>query len=300
MLTALTVIASCAQKQDLNLHIGSYNIRYQNSGDNERGNSWESRCPVICDILNYEDFDVFGVQEALDPQMEDLKAGLDGYACVGVGREDGAKKGEYAAIFYKTDRVKLIDWGTFWLSETPETVGSVGWDAALERICTWAHLEKDGRAFWFMNMHMDHVGVVARRESAKLVVSRIKEMCGDEKVILTGDYNVDQTDEIYRIFTESGLLKDCYECAHHKLATNGTFNSYHTEYWTESRIDHLLVSPKFDVDRYAILTYMRWQQLDNSEICKSQSCPNELNFEVQSLRTPSDHYPVGAYIRLAE
>ena len=291
LLALLISIQAAAQT----LYVGSYNIRYQNGEDAANGNGWQQRCPVICDQLNFEHPDVFGTQEVLEQQLKDMLQRLDGYDYIGVGRDDGKTKGEYAAIFYDKQKLRLVDSGHFWLSETPEKPGP-GWDAACTRICTWGlfnYNENDGSStiqaaktsatsplqvnekglqFYFFNLHMDHVGVVARREAAKLVVERIKEMAGDTvPVVLTGDFNVDQNDDIYSIFTQSGRLADSYEKARLRFAENGTFNSYHPELKTNSRIDHVFVSPQFTVDRYGVLTNTYW---------------------TDRQRLPSDHYPV--------
>jgi hypothetical protein len=100
------------------------------------GNGWERRCPVVCDIIRVESFDIFGSQEVLHGQLEDMLKALPQYAYVGAGRNDGKTKGEYAPIFYRTDRIKCLSDGMFWLSQTPEVVGSLGWDAKYTRICS--------------------------------------------------------------------------------------------------------------------------------------------------------------------
>ena len=266
------------------LYVGSYNIRYKNGDDAANGNSWQQRCPVLCDQVNFEHPDVFGAQEVLESQLKDMLLRLDGYDYIGVGRDDGKTKGEYAAIFYDKQKLRLVDSGHFWLSETPDKP-SLGWDAACIRICTWGlfnvnnnlnpNLNERGLQFYFFNLHMDHVGVVARREAAKLVVERIRQMAGNSvPVVLTGDFNVDQHDEIYSIFTQSGLV-DSYTATRLRFAENGTFNGWHQERKTDSRIDHVFVSPHFTVDRYGILTNTYW---------------------TDQRRLPSDHYPV--FVRL--
>ena len=165
--------------------VGSYNIRYKNGGDSVKGNVWEKRCQVICDQVNFMSPDIFGAQEVLHTQLVDMLAALDGYDYIGVGRDDGNTAGEYAAIFYKTDRLRLLDKGNFWLSETPDRPG-LGWDAACVRICSWGKFAgqtaTDDEAFYFFNLHMDHVGVVARREAAKLIVIKIREILSNNQV----------------------------------------------------------------------------------------------------------------------
>lgn len=275
------------------LFVGSYNIRYHNSDDDRNGNVWKTRCKVICDQVNFESPDIFGAQEVLHAQLGDLLGALDGYDYIGVGRDNGKTKGEYAAIFYKKDRVKLLNKGNFWLNETPDKP-KLGWDAACIRICSWGEFEQaeTGFRFYYFNLHMDHVGVVARREAAKLVVKKIGEIAKGAPVVLTGDFNVDQNDEIYRIFTSSGILNDSYTHAHLRFAENGTFNDYKPYMKTQSRIDHVFVSPEFNVDRYGMLTNMYWTDDAQTEAKNSNQAPSELEFRKMTLRTPSDHYPV--------
>ena len=275
LVAILMVCAVVVSAQDL--YVGTYNIRYKNEDDSIKGNVWTKRCQVMCDQINFESPDVLGMQEVLVGQLHDFQRLLDNYSSIGVGRDDGKEAGEYAAIFYKNDRVKLLDSGNFWLNETPD-VPKLGWDAACIRICTWGKFKdlRTKKKFYFFNLHMDHVGVVARREAAKLVVSRIKEMAQDAPVVLTGDFNVDQTDEIYGIFTHSGILKDSYENARIRFAENGTFNSFKVETKTDSRIDHVFVSPSFKVEAYGLRTDSYW---------------------AKGRRNLSDHYPVFVKLR---
>ena len=183
--------------------------------------------------------------------------------------------------------------GNFWLNETPDKP-KLGWDAACIRICSWGEFEQaeTGFRFYYFNLHMDHVGVVARREAAKLVVKKIGEIAKGAPVVLTGDFNVDQNDEIYRIFTSSGILNDSYTHARLRFAENGTFNDYKPNYKTQSRIDHVFVSPEFNVDRYGMLTNMYWTDDAPTDNQKSNQAPTQLEFRKMTLRTPSDHYPV--------
>lgn len=286
----------CMTQLSAQMLIGSYNIRYKNGGDSISGNVWEKRCQVICDQVNFMSPDIFGAQEVLNVQLNDMLARLDGYECIGVGRDDGKTAGEYAAIFYKTDRLRLLDYGNFWLSETPDRPG-LGWDAACVRICTWGRFAgqtaPNAESFYFFNLHMDHVGVTARREGAKLIVRKIREIAQGAPVIVTGDFNVDQNDEIYSIFTQSGLLKDSYQSTRLRFAENGTFNSFDTNLFTKSRIDHVFVSPEATVDSYGVLTNSYWLPCDESgQQIKGHDAPQEINFDRYTRRLPSDHYPV--------
>ena len=159
------------------LNKASYNIRCNNPGDGE--NAWPNRKERVKALILFHEYDVVGVQEARPEQMEDLQQ-MPGFASVGVGR-DGEAGGEFSAIFYRVDRIQVLDSGTFWLSETPEKV-SKGWDAALNRICTWAKMKDRAtrRVFYFFNTHFDHIGPVARHKSAELLVARIRETAGSD------------------------------------------------------------------------------------------------------------------------
>ena len=296
--------------------VGSYNIRYKNTNDSLQGNVWSKRCQVICDQVNFMAPAIFGAQEVLHGQLQDLLKGLDGYGYIGIGRDDGKQAGEYEAIFYKKDQLTLLDHGDFWLSETPDKPG-LGWDAACIRLCTWGKFcmnvpslephrrglfrrapEPKNVVFYFFNLHMDHVGVVARREAAKLVVAKVKEIAQGAPVFITGDFNVDQDNEIYTIFTQSGILKDSYDTARIRFAENGTFNAFKTEYYTTSRIDHVFVSPNTKVEAYGVLTNSYWTPDEIDETLKSSDAPQEISFDNYIRRNPSDHYPVFVKLRI--
>ena len=286
-----------------NLFVGTYNIRNNSdNGDVENGNGWNQRVGVICGQINFEQPDVFGTQEVLHQQVLDLKAGLPGYDYIGVGRDDGKEDGEYECIWYNTNRLQLLDNGNFWLNETPDRP-ALGWDAACIRICTWGKFkvkgEKKGKTFFYFNLHMDHVGNVARREAAKLVMKMIPQIAGNSPVILTGDFNVDQTDGIYQTFTGSGFLKDSYECTKQRFAQTGTFNTFNPEMWTRSRIDHIFVSASTTVNHYAIMTNGYWTERTDEQMEQlGKDAPREIRFKRHQLRTASDHYPVWAKITL--
>ena len=294
LLLAIALLPLAAIGQEM--LVGTYNIRNKNSGDSLRGEVWSKRCQVLCDQVNFMAPAVFGTQEVLHGQLADMKGMLNGYDYIGVGRDDGKEAGEYAAIFYQKDRLHLLDEGNFWLNETPD-VPKLGWDAACIRICTWGKFVDSltTREFYFFNLHMDHVGKVARREGARLVVSKIGEIAGDAPVILTGDFNVDQTDEIYRIFTEWGNMNDSYVYAPVRFAENGTFNSFNPRLRTVSRIDHVFVSPSIEVKAYGMLTDNYWTPQPVEEQ-KGNDAPAELSFREGVIRLPSDHYPV--FVRL--
>ena len=284
------------------LLVGTYNIRLKVASDSVKGEVWNKRCQVMCDQVNFMAPAIFGAQEVLHEQLIDMLDALDGYDYIGVGRDDGVTGGEYSAIFYKTSELRLLDYGNFWLNETPDRPG-LGWDAACVRICTWGRFARqtasNDESFYYFNLHMDHVGVVARREAAKLIVSRIREIAQGAPVIVTGDFNVDQKDEIYAIFTGSGLLKDTYEAARLRYAENGTFNSFDINLYSDSRIDHVMVSPAIEVESYGILTNSYWVANGNSDATvKGHDAPQQIDFSHYTRRQPSDHYPVFVRLKL--
>jgi endonuclease/exonuclease/phosphatase family metal-dependent hydrolase len=286
----LFVITAGAQ----NLFVGTYNVRNLNKSDIKNGNGWTTRRDAICDMMNFEHPDMFGTQEALYSQLNDMRDRMKGYDYIGAARDDGKQAGEYSAIFYRKDKFKLLDSGNFWLNETPN-VPKLGWDAACIRICTWGKFkDKETKlTFYYFNLHMDHIGIVARRESAKLVISKIKEITGLKcPYILSGDFNVDQTNEIFKIFSDSGILRDSYTYAEQRFAENGTFNDFYPDRKTEGRIDHVFVSPKFEIKNYGILTNAYWTENTNTVAQQTNSGTTDENVNKFTKRTPSDHYPV--------
>ena len=314
LLFSLIFVASL-QLSAQDMLVGTYNIRYKAWNDSVQGEIWQKRCQVICDQVNFMAPEIFGTQEVLYVQLQDMQKALDGCDYIGIGRDDGHHGGEHEAVFYKTDKLQLLDHGDFWLSETPDKPG-LGWDAVCIRICTWGKFavkaQKEQRhglfnrrkkepqqVFYFFNLHMDHVGIVARREAAKLVVAKVREIAQGAPVFVTGDFNVDQNDEIYTIFTKSGLLKDSYEAARICFAENGTFNAFKTNYFTTSRIDHVFVSPSTKVEAYGVLTNSYWTPDDDlDDNLKASDAPQQISFDTYIRHNPSDHYPVFVKIRL--
>lgn len=168
----------------------SYNIRMATGKDGT--NSWEFRFPATIEMIKDQKPDVIGVQEALTSQILFIEEYCRDYDNVGVGRDDGKKKGEHMSIFWNKKTVKLLQWGTFWLSETPEKP-SRGWDAMCRRTATWALMKdkKTGKKFYFVNTHLDHKGAEARKNGLKLIVDRIESINPyGYPMVLTGDFNM--------------------------------------------------------------------------------------------------------------
>lgn len=236
------------------LRVASFNIRLKTNSD--VGNMWDDRKGPVCDLIRFHEFDIFGIQEAFIEQVQDMQKHLTDYSYVGVGRDDGASKGEHSAIFYNNKRFKMLKNGTFWLSDSDTEKPNKGWDAALPRICTWGIFQdkKNGKKFIFMNTHFDHIGVEARRESAKQILSKAKEFAKDLPLILTGDFNIDEKNEAYFTLANSGIVQDTYELAPMKYSPNSTFNGWGKSLKQNGRIDHIFITKPFKVLKFGILT----------------------------------------------
>src|SRR5688572_4523556 len=214
------------QAYSQHITVGSFNVRLQT--DRDTGNLWINRAPMVVGLLRFHGFDLFGTQEGFRNQLDDIKKGLPGFEYYGAGRDDGKQKGEHSAIFYRKDRFKLLKSGDFWLSETPDQP-SMGWDGkCCHRVCTWVQLQdqKTGKKFYFFNAHFDHQGIVARKESSKLILERIRAIAGTEPVIFSGDLNGNRESEWYRTISSSGFLTDTHTIADFRYEGNGSFNSF--------------------------------------------------------------------------
>lgn len=185
-----SVLQAGKPKTPTQITVISYNIR---NGEAQDGtNSWIMRYPASAMMIEDQKPDIFGLQEAYSYQVQYMQEYTTDYKHVGVGREDGKKKGEYMAVFYNKNKVKLLKWGTYWLSDTPDEP-SVGWDAACKRTATWALFQdkNSGNKFYYVNTHLDHVGTEARRLGLALIMDRIAQMNQEGlPLILGGDFNM--------------------------------------------------------------------------------------------------------------
>ncbi len=252
----------------------TYNIKLDHPKEGK--NSWVNRKPMVIDQIHFYEPDIFGVQEALPNQMKDLDNLLAHYKFVGVGRDDGNDEGEYSAIFYNEKEFNILKSSTFWLSQTPERV-SMGWDAVCNRVCTYALFQhkKTKERFWVFNTHFDHVGVEARKNSATLIIQKIKELNTKEyPVILIGDFNMEDAHESIRFITKH--LKDSKAISKNTpFGPEGTFNGFHFDRPVIRRIDYIFVSNEFKVNKYAVLS------------------------DSKVGRYPSDHFPVYAALEIS-
>lgn len=236
----------------------TFNVRNLNDGDMKAGWGWDVRGARVAHYIMDNDMDVVGMQEVLYPQLTYLQEQLEGYDYIGVGRTDGKTKGEYACIWYKKSKYDLLDSGNFWLSETPDVVGSKGWDAALERIATWGKLrdKQTGKVFMAVNTHFDHIGVEARKQSALLIIEKIKEIVGSRPAVVTGDFNIDDTDEAYAtITTNKFVLRDAFKVSPSHGGLNYTFHDFCRIPPAQCpKIDFIFVTPQIEVIRTGIPT----------------------------------------------
>jgi endonuclease/exonuclease/phosphatase family metal-dependent hydrolase len=234
--------------------VGTYNLRYRNSGDT--GNMWEQREPVIASLIRFHDFDILGTQEGLIGMLEDLSRDLPEYARYGIGRDDGKDGGEHSEIFFKKDKFTLLRHGDFWLSQTPGKP-SLGWDATCcNRICSWVQLQdkKTKRKFYVFDTHYDYQKDLARNESSKLILEKIKTIAGDSPVIFMGDLNGSNDAEWYKRIAGSGILQDTYRKASHPYGDNPSFQDFGKLIAGSEVIDHIFVTRGFSVYRWGILS----------------------------------------------
>jgi len=240
--------------------VATYNIRYsiENNykSDSIKGEDWKRRGPAVAALIAYHDFEIFGIQEGLQHQLADLLEWLPEYEYQGVGRDDGKSGGEHSAVFYNASKYKVLKTGNFWLSETPDKP-SMGWDGTCcHRMCTWVHFEdvSSRKRFYVFNTHFDHQAVVARKESAKLIISKINEIAGSNPAVLTGDFNGGHDSEWYQTLKQSDLLSDTYHQVDQPYALNGSFNGFGGRTESKNIIDHVFVTKHFKTLKWGLLT----------------------------------------------
>jgi endonuclease/exonuclease/phosphatase family metal-dependent hydrolase len=274
----LVPIAFSGDSEDL-IRIMTYNIRYAGDETKEGINSWNNRKEKVASIITSYKGDIIGFQEALKIQLDDLKTLLPEYDWIGAGRDDGKNGGEFSAILFRKDRFEVIEYSTFWLSETPG-IPSKGWDAAFNRIVTLAKFmdKETEKTFFHFNTHFDHVGEMARLESGNLLNDKIAEIAGDAPTVITGDFNFKPDSKGYKILTggmknylidtqpSEEMLKNPEE--------NITFNGFGEFLEEGNKIDYIFIKNNVEVIKHQII-------MDTFE-----------------GRFPSDHMPVLAEVRI--
>ncbi|MBF4493937.1 endonuclease/exonuclease/phosphatase family protein [Flavobacterium sp. JLP] len=251
-----------------NLKIMTYNIRLDNASDGE--NAWPNRKEYFTSQIQFYSPDIFGVQEATPPQVDYIASAMPNYNKFGIGREEGAT-GEACTIYYKKDRFKVENSNTFWLSETPNVV-SRGWDAACNRVCTYGLFTdlKTKKTFWVFNLHLDHMGEVARVKGVQLVLKKISELNSKKyPAFLMGDFNSEpNTPQIAEI---KKVMDDTREVSKEKpFGPSGTFNGFKHNEPVKLLIDYIFVSKNsgLKIQKHAVLS------------------------DSKDLKYPSDHLPV--------
>lgn len=257
------------------ISVMTYNIRFNNPDDGP--NAWPNRRQAVISLIRKYDPDLFGLQEALIDQIHEIHEGLGQYSWFGTGRDDGAEKGEFSPVFYRDGRYEFLDGSTFWLSETPAVPGSMGWDAACPRVVTWVKLQdrSSGEILFFFNTHFDHMGDTARMESARFLMDKIRGIAGDYPLVVTGDFNLRESEDPYAILTDKPKEFHLTDTRHQVTQAEGPDYTYMGfDFVGESGeiIDYILVRNFKEILSHLIIT-------DNSNGVY-----------------PSDHLPVMAKI----
>lgn len=256
------LLFACVSIFSQELTVMTFNIRYNTAADSL--NAWPYRKDKVASQILFHEAHIIGVQEALHGQMADLQERLPQYKYAGVGRDDGKEKGEYSAIFYDTTRLQALQTKTFWLSETPDVPGSKSWDAAITRIVTWIKFRdrKTKKIFFAFNTHFDHIGQVARRESAKILLQKVKEIAGSTPALVTGDFNAKPSDEPVQVImdpTNPLHLTDSRQVSlKPHYGPDGTFNGFGQKEKDNEPIDHIFLKGKWKVLNHATLS-QTWQ-----------------------------------------
>lgn len=271
-ITLIILFFSLMTSVQAQLEVMTYNIKYENENDGE--NSWSKRKAHLAAQIQFYEPDILGVQEALHSQLQFLKDELKVYNYCGKGRDDGAQKGEFSAIFFKPEKFDLLEEGTFWLSATPEVPG-IGWDASYPRVCTYGKFRQKatGKEFWVFNTHFDHQGKEARLKSSRLIHQKISGLNKESlPVILMGDLNLEpETEEIQFLASH---YQDAKNTADHTFGPEGTFNAYEFLKPVTRRIDYIFLGGEVVAKKYAVLS------------------------DSKDLRYPSDHLPVLVQLEL--
>lgn len=270
--TGLGLAQAPQRKPEAALDLMSYNLRYASATG---PNNWPTRRPIMRDLLLSERPDVFGTQEGVYAQLKDLASDLPDYRWIGLGR-DGGSRGEFMAVFYRADRLDPLGFDHFWLSDTPEVMGSTTWGNSNRRMVTWVRFEdrRTNKVFQFWNTHFDHQIELARQKSANLIRERMAKASEPEPLILLGDFNADAGDSrSYEILTREAGLADTWHAAKTRVNEDAnSFNNFAPLRRESRRIDWILLRGRAVVDHAAVVTTQSGEQW------------------------PSDHCPVTARI----
>lgn len=280
ILSFIVILPACfnvTYGQKVKINVLTYNIRFANPDD--KPNTWEARKENVFNQIRKANPDVFGLQEVLNEQVKDVEIAFPGFKRVGVGRDDGKEAGEYSPLFYKADQFSLKGSGTFWLSQTPEVEGSRGWDAACNRVVTWVKLKhtESGKEFFVFCTHFDHMGVVARRKSAELLLRAVDSLSFQNQAVIVGDFNATPDSEPYILLTQKTNphhFVDSQSICNSVVGPSYTYTGFKVGGIPGERIDYIFLKGN------AKVISMQVNNFNNGEYY------------------PSDHLPVSATIEL--
>lgn len=262
--------------QALEMRVMAFNIRYAHS---TAPNLWPDRRAAVKEVIERAAPDIVGTQEGLYSQLVDMEEDLPGYGWVGLGR-DGGSRGEFMAVFYRRDRLTPLEYDHFWLSDTPEAVGSRSWGNRIPRMVTWVRFRErsTGKEFYLVNTHLDHESQPSRERSADLLLERLGRLRPELPIIVTGDFNAGPTNPVHARLTAPGALQDTWTATERAEPPIGTFHGFNGVEAARGRerIDWILIRGGVEALDTEILTFARNGQY------------------------PSDHFPVLAEVRLRE
>lgn len=282
MAIALAAMAGCTPVENVSepFTAATFNIKL---APTPTSGEWNIRRDSVAAVAKSRGFDIFGTQEGHFHQLDDISA-RTGFKYIGKGREDGVKGGETSAIFYNPKRFELLDSGDFWFAETPDKP-VMGWDAACKRICSWGKFRdlKTDKKFFFFSLHFDHKGKIARAESAKLLIKKVKEISGGLPFVCVGDFNAREDSEPMKIiFSDKSFKDSMLECSLPPKSAGGTFHNF-TGKPVPHRIDYILVSEGIGVLDYCVI------RDKSSDVGAPRA---------KSTEYPSDHFPVAAKLSI--
>ena len=274
--TLLAVLAFAAvvpaTAQDSPLRVMAFNVRLPIASDGP--NAWEHRRDLLVRTIADARPDIIGTQELFKLQGDYIVERLPDYAWFGIDRR-GGHADEHMGVFYRRDRLRVVDSGNYWLSDTPEVAGSITWGHPLPRMVTWALMETidGGRRFYFYNTHFPYreEDGDARRKGAELISKRIAALPADTPVVLTGDFNTDPDGDVHAALT--GQLADVRTAAPVREGPDATFHGFTGK--ADRRIDWILTrgfTPKsantltthegaaYPSDHFPVVTELHWQR----------------------------------------
>jgi endonuclease/exonuclease/phosphatase family metal-dependent hydrolase len=257
----------------LTLRVMTFNLRF---ASDQAPHAWPTRRPIMQHLIEHEAPDVIGTQEGLYGQLRDMATGLPNYDWIGLGREGGSR-GEFMAVFFRRDKFEPVAFDHFWLSDTPDVIGSMTWGNRYRRMVTWVRFREraSGRVFEFWNTHLDHEVEAARTKAAALIAERLARVDPRVPLLLVGDFNcLASASAPYTLLTQKAGLTDAWLAAARRTNDGlNTFHGYEPPKHAGERIDWILARNPSAVTEAAIVTYAEHEQ------------------------TPSDHFPVTATVR---